>query len=320
MDVILRKLFFIATLLTLNSCGFDGKGINHLAAGFNETRIYVVNSQVTAPTSYTVSVYNESGELIAILADYTKIGSPIRGIAAIDPFNFIISLENIDRIDNLSPLGATSTFAVNSLFNGTIYDVERSDAGDTYVIETNTIEKFETVNGIATRVGITATPYINTTLTTCVLNTPRQMVFNAANNTLLVTNTGNDRINVYDVSGAASATCSSFNNSAGAVDPLPILAHSDGNFYVGNNLLANSQIVRYDPTVVGVPTTVFATNATVIASPTALAELPDESILVASDGTDAIVRISKDGVILDNPFIKNPYTGSVTDILVVPGQ
>lgn len=316
MNTLFRTILFLQSLLLI-SCGFEGDGINHLASGLSEARIYVVNSQVTAPTSYTVTVYNESGKLLATLADYTRIGAPIRGITAVDPFNFLISLENIDRIDHLSALGKTSTFAVDALFNGTIYDLERSPQGDVYVIETNTIEKF---NSQGVRVGITATPYINTTIGACVLNTPRQMAFNADTGALLVTNTGNDRINIYNVSSPTSATCSSTNTSGGANDPVPILAHTDGNFYVGNYLTANSQIVRYNSTVVGAPTTVFATNASVILNPTALAELSDGSILVASDGTDAIVRISTTGVVLDNPFIKNTYTGSVTDILVVPGQ
>lgn len=313
----LLKLFFVLQSLLLISCGSEEDGINHLASGFAETRIYVVNSQTTAPTNYTISVYTEAGNLLATVADYTRIGAPIRGITAVDPFNFLISLENIDRIDNLTALGKTSVFAVHSLFTGTIYDIEKSSDGDVYVIETNTIEKFDS-NGV--RVGITATPYINTTIGGCVLSTPRQIAFNGNTGAMLVTNTGNDRINIYDISSPISATCSSTNTAGGAVDPVAILAHTDGNFYVGNNLTANSQIVRYNSTVTGAPTTIFSTNASVILNPTALAELPDGSILVASDGTDSIVRISAAGVVLDNPFIKNANTGSVTDILVVPGE
>lgn len=307
----------LSVLVFISSCGFDGESINYLAAGLNETRIYVVNSQTTAPTSYTVSVYDESGNFLNNIADYTQVGAPIRGITAIDPLNFLISLENIDRIDNLSFLGERSIFGVDAQFNGTVFDTEIDANGNVFVIEGNFIERF---NSAGVRTGATATPYLTTTIGACVLNVPRQMTFNPVNGRLLVTNTGNDRINVYDVSAPTAATCVSSNNSGGAFDPVGVIAHSDGNFYVGHNLLANSQIVRYPATLVGVPTTIFATNAAVISTPTALAELPDGTILVASDGTDTIVRINTSGTVLNDPFIRNPYTGSVTDILVVPGQ
>lgn len=314
----MKNLLSVLILLTslLLSCAPQGEGINYLAAGLNETRIYIVNAQTTAPTSYTVTVYDDKGNFKGLLADYTRIGAPIRGITFLDPSHFLISLENIDRIDKLSVFGTTSIFGIDAQFNGTIFDLERASDGNVYVIEGNTIEKFD-ANGV--RYGITATPYINTTIGTCVLNIPRQLAFNSAGQ-LLVTNTGNDRINIYNVNGATAGTCASFNTAGGAVDPIGILAHSDGNFYVGNSLAANSQIVRYDPTVTGAPTVIFNTNATIISTPTALAELPDGTILVASDGTDAVVRIDTSGNVLNNPFIKSTYTGSIVDILVVPGQ
>ena len=311
-------ILFLATLVII-SCA-KNPGFNHAALGLNGYKILVVNSNTTAPVSYTVTMYDENGTYLGIVADYTNIGAPIRGIAAIDPLNFIVSLENVDRLDKINIFGTKSLFASDTNFNGTIFDVEKAPDGSFFVIEGNTIERFDS-HGVRYNSGVT--PYISASLvtggTTCTLNVPRKLTI-LSNGNLAVTNTGNDIVNVYNISGPA-ATCVSINNGSGAFDPVAILAHSDGNTYVATNLAANSRVLRFTGTMTGAATVIWPTNLSVISTPTAMAEMPDGSILVASDATDTIERIDTSGqMVSTSSFIRNPYTGSVTDIIVVGGE
>ncbi len=310
-------LVFCITVIVI-SCA-KNPGFNHAALGLNGYKILVVNSNTTAPVSYTVTMYDENGNFLGVVVDYTNIGAPVRGIAVVDLFNFVVSLENVDRLDKVNVFGERSLFASDTNFNGVIFDVERAPDGSFFVIEGNTIERFDK-NGV--RYNSSATPYINTTTTglaTCTLNTPRKLAM-LSNGNLAVTNTGNDIVNVYNISGA-TATCVSINNGSGAFDPVAMLAHSDGSTYVATNLAANSRILRFTGAVTGAATVVWNTNLSIISTPTAMAEMPDGTILVASDGTDTIERIDTSGqVVTTSSFIRNSYTGSVTDIVVVGGE
>ncbi len=306
---------YIVLVTLLISCGKSS--IPSLSAlGFSTAKILVANADATAPLNYTVTMYDEDGTYLGIIFDYTGFAGQPRGIALIDSFNFLVSLENFDHIDKLNIFGQRiSGFAVNSQLTGNLMDIISLPGGDFLVIEGNTIERF-LADGQRYTTG--AAPYINTTVGTCVLSVPRAMVL-LGNDQLAVTNTTNDRVNVYDVS-TGTATCTSFNNTMGAVDPLAITKDSSDNVYVGMSLAGTSTILRYNSTVVGAGTTIWSTNTAILSTPTAIAAMPDDSLLVASDGTDAIVKLSNSGSVINPTFIKNAHTGSILDIVVIPPE
>ncbi len=317
--IVIRLRYFIliyfSFIALLASCGRESVP-SFAALGFSRAKILVANADATAPLNYTVTMYDEDGTYLGIIFDYTSSAGQPRGIAIIDPLNFLVSLENFDHIDKLNIFGQrTSGFAADTQLSGNLMDILSLPNGDFLIIEGNTIERF-LANGQRYTTG--ATPYINTTIGACVLSVPRSMVL-LANGQLAVTNTTNDRVNVYDVS-TGTATCTSFNNTMGAVDPLPITKDSDGNVYVGMSLAATSTILRYNSTVVGAGTTIWSTNTAILSTPTAIAALPDNSLLIASDGTDAIIKISNSGSVINPTFIKNANTGAVLDIAVIPDR
>lgn len=83
-----------------------------------------------------------------------------------------------------------------------------------YAIEGNTIESF-TKSGL--RVGA---PYISASLGSCALNIPRGIAA-TGDGRLVVAGTGNDDINVYNVTGTVSTCVTANTTLAGTVDPLP---------------------------------------------------------------------------------------------------
>lgn len=273
-----------------------------------EYRILISN--ITAGT-LTVNLYDIEGKLIKILADFTADNLSPRGLAATDMFSFLVALDGTDQIKTIDLTGASSTYISNTNLNGNIYQMRRHPNGEILVIESNTIESFVESG---TRVG---NPRINTTIAPCVLNVPRGMDV-LPSGEVVVVGTGNDDINIYNIS-TSTATCVRANTGfAGTVDPFAVLAHSDGNIYVATQ--GNDSIYQFPSTGTGAGTVIFNTLA-VINNPTALLEMPDGSILVASDGTNSIERIDTAGNrIGSTPFIIDGFTGSISDMILLPPE
>jgi hypothetical protein len=198
--------------------------------------------------------------------------------------------------------------------------MRKSSLGRFFAIETTAIEAFDSTG--ERWGGTSANAYITTTVGACTLTTPRGMAFTKDNDYMVVTNTGAttaSRLLWYNVSSNSASSCVQADTATfNGMNPVPILQHSNGLLYVGTQ--GNDRI--YSITQAGASATiVFNTNTTVMGDPVAMIELPDGSILVASDLTDSIERIDTSGNrIGSTSFIKNAFTGTMTDMMLIGGQ
>ncbi|MGE3972888.1 MAG: hypothetical protein AB7F59_00025 [Bdellovibrionales bacterium] len=317
-----KKLLSSIIALLLCACGGTPSGALYYGAlGFGKPKIIISNADATAPVQHTITMYDENGTLLKVLADYTDLADRPRGLTLWGSFSFLVPIEGTDRIDIVDIFGVRNTWATNAQFTGNIFKSVNDSSGNVYVIETNTIERFLASGERAQQ--SSATPYIAATLGTCVLSTPRGMAIAPTTGYLVVSNTGNDRVNIYNVN-ATPATCVSFNSASyTTADPLPILTHTNGSMYIGTQTADLIRKVSADGVTVS---TAWSTSLTVMGDPTAIAELPDTNILVASDLTDSVERFSLDSTgntltrVGSGPFIKNAFTTAVTEILVIPGK
>lgn len=258
----------------------------------------------------TVLLYDLEGNLIDVLADFTATNDIPKGIAPFDALSVAVLLDGIDRIARVALTGETlPDLVANANLTGTLWQMALDrDNGRYYAIETNTIESFELSGN---RVG---NPYIAATLGSCTLATTRGMAY--ADGRLFTVATGNDDLNVYDVT-SFPATCVSANTSFGNVDPVAVLAHSNGLLYVATQ--QDDRIYSFSGDGTGPPTILWNTNLTYISNPTALLEMPDGTLLVASDLTNSVVRIDTDGNFIGT-HIRDAFTGAVTQILLLEGR
>lgn len=297
----------LALVLGLTACA-GATGTFFLGAlGLGEPRILVA-SQNTG--SYTVSSYDLNGQLMSVLWDSTWENDIPKGIALFDALSFAILLDGNDRIVRRSLIDNSTTSLVNNAnLTGTLYQLAFDEIlGRFYAIEGNFIEAF---SRDGTRVG---NPYIATTVGGCTLSTSRSLVA-TSDQRLLVTGTGNDRVLIYDVSGA-TPTCLTSNTALNGLNPIGMILHSDGRIYVATQ--QDDRVYSLAGDGSGGSTVVWATNLGVINNPTELLELPDGTILVASDGTNSIERIDTSGnQVGSTSFIRNGFTGLVTQMLLI---
>ncbi len=274
----------------------------------NKPKLIISSSSVIATAPYHVAQYSTDGVFEKVLYDSTFQNVVPRSMVAIDPFSFLIATETVDSILRFSLFDGPSTFVSDSNFTGNIFEMARTDNGDIFVIEGNFVESF---NSAGVRIG---NPRIGTTVGSCTLAVARGMAVTASG-LLVVGSQTNDDIQFYDVSNPAATTCSASNQTLGNVDPVAIVAHSDGYVYVAHSG-GTDAILRFNGDGSGSSTSIFS-NLTVINNPTAMMELPDGTLLVASDGTNNIVRIDTSGNVLNNPFIQNGFTSFVQSMIVL---
>jgi len=310
MNVLRFFCFYILSLTLILSLGCQKSTIDgffHGSFGM-EQKIIIASSAATATAPYLIVQYSIDGAFEKVLYDMTFDNKVPRGTAMVDPFNFLIALDTVDGILNFNYLSGVTTWVSNANLNGTIGGIARASNGDVFVIETVNIESFDS-NG--SRIG---NPRIATTVGSCVLNgTVKGMTLSSAG-TLIVGSQGNDDILFYDVSNRASTTCLAANGTLGNVDPVAIVAHSDGFVYVAHTG-GTDAILKFNGDGSGASTSVYS-NLTVINNPTAMVELPDGTLLVASDATNNIVRIDTAGNVLNNPFIQDGFTSFVQSIMI----
>ena len=133
-------------------------------------------------------------------------------------------------------------------------------------------------------------------------------------NLAVINSGGTGALNIYNISGTA-ATCVATAVIGGA--PSGILAHSNSYIYITTT--TTDRVVRTDALGAGL-TTIWNTNTTLISDPTAMVELENGDIAVASSVTDSIERITIDGLRVGNrPFLMDVFTDSVVDMLIMPG-
>ncbi|MCB9027261.1 MAG: hypothetical protein H6625_13150 [Bdellovibrionaceae bacterium] len=306
---------FIGILIGTSSCSKkEGEFLTiPLDAGDVVAPVYATNYYVVIASGdtnhYGVSLYNESGQFVNLLKhfrDPSELGAP-RGLIQFGNDNLLIALDNTDRIENFN----LNTFSNAPFFSGgtlagNIYDIETDSNNNILVIESNAIERFDSTAAQTTPI------YISTTVGSCTLNGPRQMVVNN-NNELLVTSYTNGRILHYDISTNTSSCITTTNVAA---NPYGILVHSNGSVYY--NTWSDDQIWRANADGSG-GVVVFATNLTILNNPGAMVELPDGTILVASTGTDTIEQFDENGNYIGT-FIRDTQSLNVSDIAILSRQ
>jgi hypothetical protein len=298
---------FLAGLSAV-SCASESSEFYHANLGVGTPKIIVASNVLG---EYALAMYDIDGNFVRLLADYNPANLAPRGLVALNQFEFLVSYDgaNIDGVNLFSILDGERTFIQNTNLTGNIFQLRQNANEETFVIESNTIESFD---DLGQRIN---NPRIATTTGSCVLATPRGLTFNAAGN-LIVVGTGNDDILVYDVSDPTATTCVRANGVfAGGVDPVAVLAHSDGFLYVATQ--GDDRIYRFSGDGSGAATLVF-NNINFINNPTALVEMPDGSLLVASDGTATLVNISTAGLLIGSNYLVNDvYTDSVSDLIIL---
>lgn len=254
-------------------------------------------------------MHDTSGGFLGLLADYSLQNFDPQGIWPLTGTDFLVAINGTDMIERRNIFGEKVSDIIDSNFTGNVYGLTVRNQ-EVFVIESNTVESFY-LNG--TRIG---NARINATVGSCVLNTPRGITVNSAGYILTVA-TGNDRINVYDVSDSSSTTCVSTNTTLGAIDPIAIIAHSNGKLYVATQ--GDDAIYEFAGDGTGSGTKIYQPGVATLNNPTALLEMPDGSILIASDGTNNILQIDTAGNPIAVPFMQNAFTGLVLQMALMPG-
>jgi DNA-binding beta-propeller fold protein YncE len=296
----LRFLFVIMVTLLSLSCA-PKNTFFYGAMGLGDPQLIIANSLEG------VYSYDLQGQFKRILANYTHEGMNPRGLVPLDSWHFAVVLEGGDIFGQVDLLGNKSDFIVSSDLTGNLFQARKNRANHIFVIKNNTIESFSTASD---RIG---NPRIATTVGACVLSTPRGLAF-THDDKLVVVNTGNDRINIYDVSDPTNTQCLATNTTLGDVNPVAVIGHINGKIYVATQ--GDDKVYEFNGDGSGSGTVIFS-NISVVTDPTALLELPDGNILVASDGTGSIEEISTSGARIASPFIANSFDGSVADMILV---
>lgn len=308
----IASVFFAFLLVlsgSLTSCA--AKKGNHWfgALGLGQDRIYISGSYA-ATNNYAISVYDTSGKFLGILSDYGINTEFPRGLAFLDPFHLMVSVDGTDRLDIVDIFGNVSVFASNALLTGNLFDTKIDSQGNIYVAETSTIERFTNTGA---RYPVSGNPYINTTTGSCVLNTIHGMAITSQGYLATVSSAGTSNLSIYDISGA-TATC--VTNVAFGQAPYDLDTNPDGNLYVVTQ--TNDAIYRVSENGTGA-TLLYAYGVATV-NPTAIASLPNGNLLVANSGNDSIDLFTSSGTLIQASFIRNTFTTDVSDILVVRGQ
>lgn len=316
----LKKLIGLATgiyaiLVAILACSNPKGEFFYGALGLGDQKLLVATQNTGA---YHIAMYDLEGRLLDVIADYTLANDIPKGIAPYDAFSIAVLLDGVDRISRLSLTGQqVPEIANNSNLTGTLFHLDYDNVLQRYyAVEGNTIEAF-TKAGVRLAGPGVGTPYINTPLGGCAISTARGVAA-TADGRLLVASSANNDINVYDVK-SAPATCVSSNTTMGATTPVALIIHSNGLVYVATQ--GDDRVYSFPNNVVGAGTVVWATNLTYINNPTALLEMPDGTVLVASDGTNSIERITTGGQIVGGTsFIRDGFTGLVTQMMLIGGE
>lgn len=310
------KHFLAAIILSLSlsglitSCASKEGSFFAASLGLGEDLILVVGAGVAATTNWAITVYDTNGNLLDILADYGKTAEQPHGIAVFDSFNFIVAVDGTDRLEKVNIFGGNTLWTNHPQLTGNLFDIKKDASGNFYVVESNTIERFDSSGNRAN--GTSATPYIAATTGACVLNTPHGIDINA-DGQLVAVSSGNSTLSVYNVSTSAASCVAqvAFGNA-----PYDVVSHSDGNLYV----ITQTNDAVYQANAQGGGATLIWNTAVTTYNPSAIAALPNGNLLVASQGNDGIDLISTSGSLLETNFIKNSMTLDVSDIIVVRGQ
>lgn len=319
------KALLIAFVLGLSGCSVPKGALFYGALGKGESVVIIANG--VSGGAQVIAAYSVDGRFLEVLADTTYDNLTPKGVAKMDPFNFVAVLDGgSDLLGKVSTLGGYTTFVSNSNLNGTLYQVDYHQSSKTYyVIEGNAIEGFDSSGN---RLGVGTNPVIGTTVGACTLATPRGIAIDQANNRMFVTSsTGTTQtLSVYDLTSPSSPTCLTANATMGNSTAVPVIVHSNGTVYSATQLAASRSLWAINSDGTGAATAVYTDAAgSILNAPTAMAELPDGTILVANQGRAQIDRFNVNGKSAANrygttPFIKDAFTTNVNQILVIRGM
>ncbi len=190
------------------------------ALGKGESVVIVANGVTNG--AQVITAYTIDGVFLEVLSDSTYDNLTPKGLAKLDPFNFIAAFDGgSDILGKVASIGGYTTFVNNSNLSGTLFQMDYHQSSKTYfVIEGNTIEGFDSAGN---RVGSAANPVINTTVGSCVLSTHRGIAIDQTNNRMFVTNSAGatQRLLVYDLTSPSVPTCLTTNSTMGNNTAIP---------------------------------------------------------------------------------------------------
>lgn len=252
-----------------------------------------------------VAIYDLEGNLISQITHFRNENKTPRGLVLYDNMSFLVAHDTTDSIERVFFNGHKETFHGSAYFSGAIYGITKA-FNKVFAVESSRIEAFDS-NGARN-----ASFYINTTVGSCSLSSPRDIITNK-NNQIVAVDYNNHRINTYDIS--STPTCVSSNILASNTRPYGITEHSNGKIYV--TTFNDDTIYEADPDGSNA-TSIWTTDLTILRDPTAIIELPNGDLLVASSYLDTIERITTDGTRVGSmPFIRDQNTLNVTDMLLI---
>lgn len=305
-----KSLVLIIISLSSSSCQKVGSDKIFYGSLGLEKKLVITTSSTISGAPFLLLQYDLNGHFEKILYDSTSENRVLKGIAVLDPFQFLISTDTSDGIIKYDVFSGVSQFVSNGNLTGNIFNIrQKKSTGEFFVIETSTIESFDK-NG--QRVG--APRINNTAIGSCLLSGAIRGMDFTAEGILVVASQGNDDILFYDVSDPNSTQCINANQTLGNVDPVSIVAHSNGYVYIAH-ASATDSVLRINGDGSGTATPVWV--GTTGTNPTAMIELPDGTLLVANDGTNNIIRIDAEGNVLNAPFIQDGFTSYVHDMAIV---
>lgn len=325
---IARLSLAFTVLFSTVSCSSPKGTLFYGVLGKGSAAVILASSKTSSNAgTNAVVAYGTDGLFQQQLADLTTPNQKPKGIAQLDAFNLIVGLDGAVKIlAKTSLLGGYSTFASGSTFTAPVGEVARytgSGGTATFNIQGNTIDAFNDGGG---RIGATASPVIATTTGSCVLNSPKGLFVDNDNNRLFVTNSGSAGLLVYDISDPAAPTCQSTNSTLGAISPTGVIKHSNGFLYIVSAVspAVSVKLFALAGDGSGSATAVYTDiSGTVLNLSTAIAELPDGSVLIANNGTGQVDRFQVNGLsaaTLVGTFVKDAFTTYITKIFVVGGM
>jgi len=256
-----------------------------------------------------VSAYDLNGNLMKVIGDFRLTGGTPRGSVYIGDQTFLIAQDNPDKIDYLNYSGAKSTYHGSNYYSGAIYDLVKDSRGNIYSTESSNIEK-TSPDGVRQPLP-TGNAFIQGAVGACTISNAREM-FMTADDRLIIASYSNGRILTYDVSGDTPVCLSSV--SVGTL-VYGVLLHSNGDLYfsrISNDAIYRANSDGSDAVII------WNTNTAILNNPTAMAEMPDGSILVSSSSRNTIERLGEDGTRIGTiPFIADGQTLSVADIIII---
>lgn len=304
----LFKYYHFVLVLFLLSCSEEKGAYFYPSLGFGEPKIAVLSNSTGV---LSLSLYTLDGTFVKILHNFNQDGSP-RGVDQLDARTLIAATDTPDQIITIDLITLESKTLINSSFlTGNIYQA-RSYANRIFISEGNNIEVFENLIRIP-EVGVPAfiPASVTTGSETCTISTARGLAISKSG-VLAVVST--NRVSLYDITGLTPSCLKEHTFTDG---PRSIAFHDNGNFYVAS--FTGDAIYELPSNGSGSPTQIFQDTA-VIDGPTAITALPDGSLAVAASVQKSIERIDVEGNRLSTTsFIKDVFTGTVADLLLIKG-